>query len=147
MTKHKQFGETKISVENADKLTPGTGVEGYEYGSDLQTEGVPVMDPGVGKTISIRVFDFKMDPLKAKNFNVDQQTLFNTHASQIKTILWADGLIPMEQASPRVVIHKKKKMYQILIACEPRLHQTIIEKPQSLTKLLKPKNPTPMSGN
>ena len=88
----KQF----IDVEG--ELKPGEGVQidqdtKYEYGSRLETEGIPLIDPGEGKIVSIRVFDFKMNPA-LKDFPIDKQLIFNTHAKQISTILWGDGLKP-----------------------------------------------------
>lgn len=146
MTKHNESGETnnKISVEgDLRELKPGDGVNGYEYGSNLETEGVRLVDPAEGRTVSIRVFEFKMnlDPKIRKNFPRDGQILFNAHAKQISTILWGDGLVPLDSVAPRVIINKKKGSYQIFVPCEAKLSTFFTEKPKSLSEQLK--NATP----
>lgn len=128
----------KTTIEGDLKdLKPGTGIEGYEYGSNLETGGVPLIDPAVGKTISIRTFEFKMNPDQKviRNFP-DRQTLFNSHAKQIKTILWGDGLIPLEEISPRVIIDAKKHKYQFFIPCKARREVLFMEKPKNLSEEL-----------
>lgn len=128
------------TITGMENLKPGDGVQvgdtKYEYGASLQTEGTPLIDPGKGKTVSIRVFHFKMDPAKVKDFPIDKQEVFNAHATQIKHILWGDGLIPLEGVSPRVRINKRMKYYNIFVPCEARLGVSWIEKPKNLTELL-----------
>lgn len=128
-------GINKIDIEGEFK--PGEGVDGYEYGADLNTTGVPLIDPGTGKTVSIRTFQFKMnpDPKVKRNFP-DKQTLFNAHAKQITTILWGDGLRPLEEFAPRVIIDIKKGFYKIFVPCEARLNTLFVESPKNLTKEL-----------
>ena len=124
------------------ELKPGEGVTigdtKYDYGADLHVKGTPLIDPETGKTASIRVFEFKMnpDPKVRRNFTTDGQTIFNAHARQLATILWADGLRPLDGVSPRVIINLKKKVYQIFVPCEARLHQMFFDKPQNLNKAL-----------
>jgi len=137
--------ETKI--ENLDKLKKGDGVDigngKYEYGADLETEGVPVIDPGRGKTVSIREFEYKINPQMKRM--PDNQTLFNAHAQEIKRFLWGDGLVPMEEVPPRVVVDKKNQRYKIYVGCEARLGVSWMETPKNLSvelakgKLDKPK--------
>jgi|SRR3990167_1949890 len=128
----KQF----VDVKGLENLKPGEGVEGYEYGSQLSTEGMPLIDPGIGKTISIRVFQFKMNPTKRRDFPMDRQLIFNAHAKQISTILWGDGLIPLETNAPRVIIDKKKGFYQIFVPCEAKRGVMFMDKPKNLTEEL-----------
>src|SRR3990167_598186 len=135
--------EDKIQKQLIDiegELTPGEGIQidqdtKYEYGSQLETEGVPLIDPGEGKIVSIRVFDFKMNPA-IKDFPTDRQLIFNTHAKQISTILWGDGLRPLESNSPRVIINKKRGSYRIFVPCEARLGVGFADKPMNLTQEL-----------
>ena len=110
-------GEIHIDGDYHD-LKPGEGVEGYDFGADLDVKGVPLIDPGEGKTISIRVFDFKMNPQNIRHFPSNKQTVFSAHAKQISTILWGDGLQPLESVAPRVIIDKRKASYRIFVACE-----------------------------
>lgn len=135
MTKQlKSGGTNKINIEGLENLKPGEGVEGYEYGSNLETEGVPLIDPGTGKTISIRTFTFRMNP-KTKDFS-NKQEIFNSHAKQISTILWGDGLRPYEAANPRLIINKKKKMYQIFVPCEAKSGVLFLDKPRNLSEMM-----------
>ena len=123
------------------KLKPGEGVEGYEYGADLDSS-TPLIDPGEGKTVSIRVFEFKMNPEASKRLPMTKQAIFNSHAKQISAILWGDGLIPLESVSPRVIINKRARSYQIFIPCEAKRGVLFSHKdqPKNLSEALKNEN-------
>lgn len=130
--------ENHIKVEgDINELDITQKIDGYEYGADLSTDGVRLEDPGQGKTVSIRVFEFKMspDPKVRKNFP-NTQTLFNAHASQIAALLWADGMRPLEGSAPRVIINRKKGSYQIFVPAEANNSNTFIESPVALSKHL-----------
>ena len=108
-------------MEGLEDLKPGTGVDvgndtKYEYGSQLETEGVRLIDPGGGPVNVIRVFSFKMNPLR-KNFT-NKQAIFSAHTKQIEHILWGDGLRPLDEISPRVIIDNKNSSYQIFVTCQ-----------------------------
>src|SRR3990167_6539970 len=110
----------KQLVDVKGELTAGDGVQiddntKYEYASELSTDGVPLIDPGGGPVNVIRVFNFKMNPDR-KHFP-GKQALFNTHAKQIETILWGDGLRPLENVPPRVILNNKGGFYQIFVPC------------------------------
>ena len=140
MTKQLRSGGTNsIKIENLDQLKPGEGVRidgktKYEYGADLETKGVPLIDPGTGKTISIRVFTFRMNP-RTKDFS-DKQAIFNSHAKQISTILWGDGLMPYEAVNPKIIVDKEKKIYNIFVPCEAKRGVLFLEKPRNLSEEL-----------
>ncbi len=109
-----------VDVDGLEDLKPGTGVQvdentKYEYGANLETENVPLIDPGGDGVVSIRVFTFKINP--AQKFLPGKQVLFNAHAKQLEAILWGDGLRPLESNSPRVIINSKKGFYQIMVPC------------------------------
>ena len=111
----KQFVDVKV------ELTPGDGIQidkdtKYEYASELATDGVPLIDPGGGPVNVIRVFAFKMNPEK-KNFT-NKQVVFNAHAKQIEVSLWGDGLRPLENVPPRVIMDSKKGFYRIFVPCQ-----------------------------
>lgn len=115
---NKEIKKQFIDIEG--ELKPGTGVDigdntKYEYASQLETDNVPLIDPGGGGVVVIRVFTFKMNP-ERKHFP-GKQRLFNTHAKQIETILWGDGLRPLESNPPRVIINSKDGFYQIFVPC------------------------------
>lgn len=120
MEKRKLKGTNDINIKGLEDLRPGTGVDiggtKYEYASELATEGVPLIDPGGGAVNVIRVFTFKKNP--EKKYLPGKQALFSSHAKQIETVLWGDGLRPLEHVSPRVIINNKVGSYQIFVACE-----------------------------
>lgn len=109
----KKIQKQLVDVEG--EIKPGTGVEGYEYASQLETDTTPLIDPGGGGVVVIRVFTFKMNP-ERQHFP-GKQALFNSHAKQIETVLWGDGLRPLESNPPRVILNSKKGFYQIFIPC------------------------------
>lgn len=133
----KPKGTNVVDIEGLEDLKPGSGVNGYEYGMDLKTDGVRLEDEGIGKTVSIRTFHYKMNPELRKNFPADKQMLFNAHAQHIKTVLWGDGLVPLEGHHPRIMISKKKGVYAIIVPCEARVNVMWMEKAQTLQDIMK----------
>lgn len=127
--------EEKGTITGIENLTKGEGIEGYEYGSDLNVAPTPMIDPMEGNTVSIRIFEFKMnpDPKIRKQFPTNKQEVFNAHAKQIMTLLWADGLAPMEEVPPKVLVNHKNGTYQIYVPCRARLGQMFIEKAHNLS--------------
>lgn len=128
-----------ISIQGLENLTPGEGVQidkdtKYEYASELSTDGVPLIDPGIGRTIAIRVFTYRINP--GKKLPDDKQLIFNNHAKEIERFLWGDGLVPFEDAAPRVIIDKKKGFYQIFVPSKARQGVMFMEKPKNLSEVL-----------
>ena len=110
-----------IDIKGLENLKPGTGIDvgdntKYEYASQLNTDGVPLIDPGGDSVVVIRVFKFSMNP--ATKHLPGKQALFSAHAKQLETILWGDGLRPLETNPPRVIIDSKRRSYQIFIPCQ-----------------------------
>lgn len=139
MMQPNESGEMNISIEGGD-LKPGEGIQvddktSYEYGANLETPTTPLIDEGRGKTISIRLFEYTMNP-ELKHFPTDKQLVFNAHAKQIATILWTDGFRPLDEVPPQVIIDRKKRIYRIFVPCEARLNQVVIEKPKNLSQEL-----------
>lgn len=129
------------------ELKPGKGItfdDGtkYEYGADLDTQGVPVIDPGEGKANVIREFIFKINPEKIKEFPDDKQVIFNTNARQIAHVLWGDGLRPIDGISPRVIIDRKRGFYRIFVPCEGAKGLLFTERPKNLSEELLKSNST-----
>lgn len=132
--------EKRIDVDGIDDLKPGEGIKideetKYEFGADLDADKAPIIDHGTGKIVAIRTFEFKMNPNLQKEV-VDKQTLFNAHAKQIATLLWADGLVPLESVGPRVIIDKVKGMYQIFVPCEAKTGTVYADTPKNLSEEL-----------
>lgn|SRR3990167_7654017 len=118
----------------------------YEYGSDLEAKPVPIIDPATGKTVTLRTFDFVIPPnIKLQDFPTNKQQIFSDHANLIKTMLWADGLVPYEGnigVAPRVLINLKARTFKIIVVAQARSSTMFVEKPKSLNKLL-PSTATP----
>ncbi len=134
----------RINIEGMENLRPGEGVQvdkdtKYEYGATLESDKAQVIDTGVGKQVLIRTFDFKMNPTM-KYQEVDKQGIFNAHAKQIATLLWADGLKPLESYSPRVIINPAKETYQIFVTCEAKLGTVFADKTRNLSEELAKSN-------
>ena len=125
-------------------LKPGEGVQvgdtKYEYGSDLEATPQQIDDPGTGRTVTIRTFDFAISPkIPLKEFPKNKQKIFSDHAHLIKTMLWADGLIPYEgniEVAPKVLINLKQRTFKIIVVAQARSSTSFYEKPKSLNKLL-----------
>jgi len=145
MTKQTKSGETKINIENLQKIERGDGVHidsdtKYDYAGNFEAHSEPLIDSGTGKVVSIRTFTFKMNPLKLKERPPDKQTLFNAHAKQITTILWGDGLRPLEEVNPRVIINKNIGIYQIFVPCEPKPGVMVVDEVKNLSAELAKNN-------
>lgn len=111
-------------IDGMENLKPGEGIQvdketKYEYGSQLDTGGFRLEDPSEGQQVSIRTFTFRINPAKRREIEtISKQAIFNQHAKQITNVLWGDGLRPLEEVSPRVILNVKKGFYQIFIPCQ-----------------------------
>lgn len=99
---------------------------------EMQTEKVEIRDPGQGKPLILRTFEFQLNPALPKDFKFSKQDIFNSHGQQIKTLLWADGMIPLDNPNkkPKVQISKKQNKYRIFVLCMP--YQTVLETPTKI---------------
>lgn len=123
------------------------GKEGKWTGQEIGVNSdIPLVDEGKGKPYIIRQFEFRFSPevlqkIQQKKIPAPtRQELFNTHVKQIRITLWGDGLVPMEEIEPRIIIGKKK--YKIIILCQPRFGTMVAERPQTLQEITKPKSLT-----
>ena len=136
--------EERINIEDIQNLKPGDGVKidsdtKYEYGATLESDKVQVVDPGVGKQVLIRTFEFSMNPAMKQTL-VDKQALFNNHAKQIATILWGDGLRPLDTIPPRVIIDSEKSIYRIFVTCEAKSGAVFADTTRNLSEELAKSN-------
>ena len=99
-----------------------------------------IIDAEIGKTVTLRSFDFVIPPnINLSDFPKDKQKIFNDHVHLIKTMLWADGLIPYEGnigVAPKVIINLKERKFKIIVVAQARASTSFYEKPKSLNKLL-----------
>ena len=129
----------RIDIQDIEHLKPGEGVRlddntKYEFGADLESDKAAILDTGEGKSVVIRVFGFKMNP--EVRGEIDKQNIFNAHSKQIATLLWGDGLRPLESVPPRVIIDGKKGTYQIFVPCEARSGVAFADKTRNLSEEL-----------
>lgn len=133
--------EERVNIEGLENLKPGEGVKvdeetKYEYGATLESDKAQIIDQGIGKKVLIRIFEFTMNPL-LKNMPIDRQDLFNNHAKQIATILWGDGLRPLDSIPPRVILDREKNIYRIFVTCEAKTGTMFADKTRNLSEELK----------
>lgn len=120
------------------KVTAGVeadSAEGKWYGNELEVKSDPIIDPGTGETVVLRVFEFKINPELSQNARPSNQELFNSHATQIRHMLFKDGLIAFEGGEglePRVQFSKLKREYRIIVPCKAKLGQSFQQKAQVL---------------
>lgn len=111
--------------------------EGWE-GQDIEVTSDPLINDDSGKKVVLRFFHYQMNPEMVKYQRPIDQDIFNTHAQQIKVVLWKDGLIPYEIVAPQIIWSKKKKdIYSIMVPCEARAGLSILESSQTLQELTK----------
>ena len=131
MAKYEKKTQAQVFKELVRGWTTKATKEGW-YGLDMETKSVPLIDPGTGRPYVLRTFEFVKNPeWKAKA--ITKQELFNMHWRQIQALLWGDGLVPYEDANPRIVMSKKR--YRIFILCKPRLSTFVADRPQTLQEL------------
>ena len=109
------------------------GKEGDWHAQTLKSDGVPMVDAGIGRPLILRVFEFSIKPGQ-KEVPL-KQDIFNSHWAQIRALIWSDGLVASTDVNPRVIIGKKR--YRIFILCEPKFRTVIIDKPTTLQDIFK----------
>jgi hypothetical protein len=82
--------------------------QNYNDISKVETEQVPIIDPGVGDAIVLRNFFFKAIPVPKGTPRPTKAQLFGQFQNMIFTQLWADGLRPIEER--KVEIHTKAEL-------------------------------------
>ena len=102
-------------------------------GQEVTANSDPVLDPGSGRKIVVRQFEYAWNPeMKDKP---SKQEVFNLHAREIRNFLWRDGLRIIDTEAPRMIVNEQG--YRIFITCEPV--GALLETAQNLTELLKVK--------
>lgn len=92
-------------------------------------------DAGIGRKIVIRSFDFKANPEAFRARIPEKQELFNAHARQIEEFLFQDGLVRVEEVSPKLLISKDKTGYRIIVGATNRMGEYFNERAQTLTDI------------
>lgn len=105
------------------------------YGQQANVNSDPLVDTGTGRPFIIRRFQFRFKP--GLEIKPTKQQLFDQHWPQLRFMLWGDGLVANEDVTPRVMV--KGDEYEIILLCEPRFGQTLIDKPITLQDAFKKK--------
>jgi hypothetical protein len=98
-------------------------------GKEVETEGVPLTSDDTGKPIIMRVFTFKLPPLKEEEFPTAQQFI-NVHKTKLTGFLWRDELVPIQEF--KCIFSKDKSECRIFATCQAKAGSTILERPQTL---------------
>lgn len=141
MTKQSTSGD-KAHTMKSDNGSLGesfsTHDDKYSWeGQEVQVNSDPVIDPGTGETVLMRVFDFGANPEALKRDKPSKQQIFDNHIKQIQTMLWSDGLEPMKELNPLIQVSKKKEKYRIILWCRARAGVVWSDKPQNLQDIMK----------
>lgn len=92
-------------------------------------------DTGDGDAAVIRQFEFQMNPITFATVRPTNQQLFNSHLKGIEIALWKDGLKPLSDVAPRVVVNHERGTYQIFVGAAPAKGQLLRETPQTLSQI------------
>ena len=112
--------------------------EKYKWvGQDGEVRSDPLVDSGTGTPVVMRFFEFQGNSEALKKHVPNDQELFNTHAHQIRLMLWGDGLEPLEVIPPRIMRSKNKLSYRIMVLCIPKKGVALNDSTQTLQQLTK----------
>lgn len=126
----------KDNISVGEGFGAKTEKEGW-YGQDLEVKADPIIDPGTGPTLTIRVFEFSKNP-EFKG-NLTKQELFNMHWRQISTMLWSDGLVAIEEEDfpPKVEVDKDDPLkYKIFVVCKPKMGSFFVDSAKPLHEVI-----------
>lgn len=102
-----------------------------EVTSDVHLED----DTGQGAAVIVRSFDFKANPEAFRHHTPSKQELFSAHEKQIEVLLWQDGMQPMPDVTPKVMLSKNRKNYRIVVGAEPAKGHLLTQNPQTLSQI------------
>lgn len=107
------------------------------YAGGGETDKHLLANQGEGKPIILRDFEFQLPPLKPEEMPTKQQ-LLDFHRSKIMAFLWRDELIPIEKEW-RLIWGQDGKSFRIFVACQAKPGSVILESPELLQDIIKPK--------
>lgn len=111
--------------------------ENWNDVSKIETQSTTHLedDVGHGAVAIIRCFEFAVNPEIWKQHRPTKQELFTHHQKGIEVMLWKDGMTPMPEVSPKIVVGKKKGKYQIFVGARPMRGHMLLEKTKTLSQL------------
>ncbi len=141
--KPKPFNTDKDVLEG--KAVSGAPIVGGEFvtedgdwqGQTVQVESDTHLedDHGTGEHVIIRTYEFAANPLQFGQRTPDYQELFDSHKKGIAALLWQDGLTPVPEIDPKIVISKNQDRYFIMVTARPSLGQSVLDKSQTLSEI------------
>lgn len=152
----------RLKDPTIDPLAPTIGGEFVQEREDGEWRGQTITahsdtklesDTGYGEEVIMRAYRFGANPEAFKSHPPTIQQLFDSHAQGIRSMLWTDGLRVAEDIPPRIVFSEQKDTYMIIVGARASIGQFFMEKPQTLTEILKPnrndtrRNPNHVSGS
>ena len=138
-----KISETKQIIESNAKNAPVKDI--LWNAQEARTEGVRIIDPGVGREVVVRHFFFKSIPLPKGVPKPTKRELISYYKRLIEMSLWSDGLIVREDKPLELVelhtahkisptLYRKMKIeeadFVILVLASSRLGQVFADKPQ-----------------
>lgn len=100
-----------------------------------ETEAKPLVNEGSGKPIILRTFEFKLPPTMDMPKDTD---ILDAHRSRITIQLWKDELVPIMEF--KVIKDQKKHSFKIFATCQAKAGSVILDKPQLLQNIIRPKS-------
>jgi hypothetical protein len=136
MNKNRHHESRKIEDHTGDTFVTK---DGQWHGQEVAVNSDPLIDPGTGRPIFIRTFEFSKSP-DFDQMNPSKQELFNAHAQQLSIFLWKDGLAPVQAIEPKIIFSKDK--YTIFVTCQAKPGVAVLDNPLNLQDLMKTNGPT-----
>lgn len=122
-----------ISDEFIDHQPEGD-YEGQTIGvkSDTKLEE----DLGVGAVKILRTFEFGTNPHVFDKGLPDGQTMFEAHRKLIAGLLWQDGMTPIIELDPKIILSSDKSKYLIMVWAKPSIGQVLVEQTKTLSEIV-----------
>ena len=135
-----QIGESRHFKELDAQNAPVKNID-WEA-AQLETDAVPIIDPGIGKEKLLRSFFFKAAPVPKGTPRPTKLELISHYKRLIADFLWKDGLSPIEHEtvqlytkaeankfkSLRAKMYEEKADFVIMVLAEARHGQSITDK-------------------
>ena len=135
--------KSRIATDDISKAgAVGIGTANTEGNVDYEVNNLEVQsktkleeDVGDGRPVILRKFEFGMNPTAWQQYRPTKQELFNYHLKGIEIALWKDGLKPMPDVNPRIVVDSQNMKYQIFVAAEVARGHLLNANPLTLKQL------------
>lgn len=112
-------------VTEHELLAKGAEVE------QLETEPVRLEDPGTGKPVILRRFEFQLPP---GVLEINKALLIKEHVKRLEVFLWKDEL---EMVLPPKLVLEKNGAFSIFATCQSKKGSLILSKPQLIQDAIK----------